>query len=326
MTDRPARRRADEGRRRERARSAGKRRKAVKAKPPPLEPGLSAGRSFQLIGFSCLQHLLANEPVLRERRDPEAVHQMRVAMRRLRAAMSIFKRVIADERGDTVRRDLRRLAKLFGEARDLDVLIETTISPARRRHPENEDLTALAAAYEERRQAAYGKALKAVTAGRLDRVALATSAWLEKGPWPSREDTAALREQPAEDFAAKELERRRKGVRKRAKYLEELAPAERHEIRIAVKKLRYGVEFFSALFPGRARARRAKALRSALGELQDRLGHLNDIAVADKIGRSGKHAAAARLLAEEQAGRFDEHLEAAIAAYRKFAAAEPFWR
>ena len=81
---------------------------------------MSAARSFQVIGFSCLQHLLANEPVLRETRDPEAVHQMRVAVRRLRAAISIFKAMAADERGDAVRRDLRWLATQLGEARDLD--------------------------------------------------------------------------------------------------------------------------------------------------------------------------------------------------------------
>jgi triphosphatase len=329
MTDRPARRCADEGREAELklvGRAGRRPKKPVKATPPPLEPGMSAARSFQVIGFSCLQHLLANEPVLRETRDPEAVHQMRVAVRRLRAAISIFKAMAADERGDAVRRDLRWLATRLGEARDLDVFIEKTIAPARQRRPHAEDLAALAAAYEERRKAAYEKAREAVSSGRLDRIALATAAWLEKGRWLSREDTAARSEQRVEDLAAKELGRRWKRVRRRAKHLEALEPPARHEVRIAVKKLRYAAEFFRALFPGKARAKRAKALRAALGELQDRLGDLNDIAVADKMEHAREHEAAARLLAREQACRLGEHLEAAKAAYRKFAATDPFWR
>jgi triphosphatase len=329
MTDRPARRRADEGRETEPrlALRAGKRRKTpVKAKPPALEPGMSAGESFQLIGFSCLDHLLANEPVLRETRDPKAVHQMRVAMRRLRAALSIFRHAVADEERDAVKRELRWLATQLGDARDLDVFIEKTIAPARLRHPRDEDLAALAAAYEERRKAAYGKALEAMRSGRLDRIALETAAWIETGPWLSREETAAPREEPAEGFAAKELSRRSKRIRKRAKHLDSLEPAARHELRIAVKKLRYAADFFSTLFPGKRRAKQAKALRAALGELQDRLGDLNDIAVAAAMDPGAEQGPAAHLLAGDQAERFDEHLEGAKAAYRAFAASEPFWR
>jgi triphosphatase len=300
--------------------------KPSKAKPSPLQPGITAARSFQLIGLSCLQHLLANEPVFRAERDPEAVHQMRVAIRRLRAAMSIFKEVAVDGQSEAVKRGLRRLAGELGEARDIDIFIAKAIAPARERHPDDEDLAALAASYEARRKAAYERALEAVTSGRFARIVLDTTAWLESGPWLLREKTAAMGEEPVEAFAAKELARRAKRIRKRAKYLEALDPAARHEVRIAVKKLRYAAEFFTPLFTGKSRGKRAKTLRSALGELQDRLGDLNDIAVVEAMEHDAGHGRASQLIARELAARFDEHLKAAITAYREFAGAEPLWR
>ena len=231
----------------------GKPDKPAKATPPKLRPGMTAGEAFQVIGRSCLRHLLANEPLLREARDPEAVHQMRVAMRRLRAAMSIFKRVVADERSDTVRNELRALAGELGEARDIDVLLEKTIAPARQRHPDEADLAALAEAYEERREAAYDKAIEGLESGRFARTVLDAAGWIETGPWLAQGTSAAARDEPAEAFAAKELARRAKRIRKRGKHIEELEPEARHELRIAVKKLRYACEFFAPLFPGTAR-------------------------------------------------------------------------
>jgi triphosphatase len=246
-------------------------------------------------------------------------------MRRLRAAMSIFKRVVADERSDTVRNELRALAGELGEARDIDVLLEKTIAPARQRHPDEADLAALAVSYEERREAAYDEVIEELESGRFARTVLDAAGWIETGPWLAQGTSAAARDEPAEAFAAKELARRAKRIRKRGKHIEELEPEARHELRIAVKKLRYACEFFAPLFPGTARCKRKKALRSALGDLQDRLGDLNDVAVAAAMHGMGEHEAAARLLAQDLAGRSDEHLAGAIKAYREFAAAEPFW-
>src|SRR5215203_6355489 len=120
------------------------------------------------------------------------------------------------------------------------------------------------------------------------------------GPW-LRKDGKAEREAPVERFAADELRRRAKRIRKRGRHLPELAPDERHRVRIAVKKLRYAAEFFAPLYEGKGRAKRTRRFRDALGELQDRLGDLNDIAVAATMAETaGAGAPAARLLAAEQ--------------------------
>jgi CHAD domain-containing protein len=300
---------------------------AAKATTPELTAGMSVAEAFKAVARSCLRHLLANVPLFSEARDPEAVHQMRVAVRRLRAALALFKDVVADECGEAVKAGLRRLASEFGDARDLDVFIGKTIEPAVRENPDDAALAELSARCARRRDAAYGKALDAVTSGRLDRIVLDTLAWVEAGPWLAGRERAALRDAPAASFAARELSRRAKRIRKRAAHIEELEPEARHRVRIAVKKLRYAAEFFAPLYEGKGRSRRAKAFRAALGDLQDRLGDLNDIAVGAGIAEDSNGAdPAVRLLAERQASRFDEHLAAAQKAYRDFIAARPFWR
>ena len=298
----------------------------VKATPSPIVEGMRVADAFQAIARSCLAHLLANEALFREARDPEAVHQIRVALRRLRAALSLFRDVVADGEIAAVKTGLRELASALGEARDLDVFIRKTIAPARARDPDDAALGALARSYAERREAAYDAALETVASGRLGRIVLDTLAWIEAGPW-LRKDGSAEREAPVERFAADELRRRAKRIRKRGRHLAELAPDERHRVRIAVKKLRYAAEFFAPLYEGKGRAKRTRRFRDALGELQDRLGDLNDIAVAATMAQTaGDGAPAARLLAAEQEARFDEHLAAAAKAHKAFAESEKFWR
>ncbi len=234
---------------------------------------------------------------------------------------------VADDETAAVKAGLRELAAALGEARDLDVFIRKTIAPARARDPDGAALGTLAHAYAERREAAYDAALEMVASGRLVRIVLDTLAWIEAGPW-LRKDGNVKREAPVEGFAAEELRRRAKRIRKRGRHLAELAPDERHRVRIAVKKLRYAAEFFAPLYEGKGRAKRTKRFRDALGELQDRLGDLNDIAAATTMAETAGDGAApaARLLAAEQEAYFDEHLAAAAKAYKAFAESEKFWR
>ena len=91
---------------------------AEKACDPELSAGMTTGRAFTLIGRACLRQLVANEPAVKSR-DAEAVHQMRVALRRLRAAISLFSDVVSDDRINMIKTELRWLAQELGPARDL---------------------------------------------------------------------------------------------------------------------------------------------------------------------------------------------------------------
>jgi len=306
----------------------GKPLEVVKAAAVALTPEMTTAEAFQAIGRACLQHLIANEAVLRARRDPDAVHQMRVAMRRLRAAISLFGDVVEDEERDRLKEELRWMSNRLGEARDLDVFLGKTLAPVRERHPEAQELAELAASLEAKRDEAYVEARAAATSPRFRALVLDTTAWIETGAWLSAGD-ASPREMPIKTFAEKQLSRRAKKVRRRGAGLETLDAETRHRVRIEIKKLRYAAEFFSGVFGGKGRAKRLKAFLSTLAHLQETLGDLNDMAVSRDMtaGHAGDGPDRARELIEQaQAARGEARLEEAVAAYRAFTEAEPFWR
>lgn len=299
---------------------------AVKAKPVALTPEMTTAAAFQAIGRGCLHHLMANEAVLRARRDPDAVHQMRVAMRRLRAAISLFGDVVADDARDSLKDELRWISGTLGKARDLDVFLAKTLAPLREHHPEAAELGELAASLEAQRDEAYGQALAAVTSPRFLALALDAAAWIEAGSWLQG---GAPTEEPIGDFAVRQLSRRAKKVRRRGAGLEDLDAETRHRVRIEIKKLRYAAEFFSRLFEGKGRAKRLKAYLAGLAGLQETLGDLNDMAVSQGItaGMTGEAADRVRdLIVAAQDARGGERLKEAVAAYHDFVEADPFWR
>ena len=107
--------------------------------------------------------------------------------------------------------------------------------------------------------------------------------WIEAGGW--REDAtpkgAPWLDRPIVAFADRLLARRHRKALKLGRRFEDLTPPERHRLRIALKKLRYATEFFDSLHAGK----RARPYLAALKELQDALGHLNDVAVAERLLR-----------------------------------------
>jgi CHAD domain-containing protein len=249
----------------------------VKAKPVALTPQMTTAAAFQAIGRGCLHHLMANEAVLRARRDPDAVHQMRVAMRRLRAAISLFGEVVADDARDPLKDELRWISGKLGEARDLDVFLAKTLAPLRERHPEASELGELAASLEARRDEAYGQALAAVTSPRFLALTLDAAAWIEDRGVASgrRADRGVDRRFRGPGVVAP----RQKGPPPRrgtgtARPGDAASGAHRHQ-EAALRG-----EFFSRLFEGKGRAKRLKGYLAGLARLQETLGDLNDMAVS----------------------------------------------
>jgi CHAD domain-containing protein len=99
-----------------------------------LDRGMQAGNAFTVIGLCCLDHALSNERAIAEG-DAEGVHQMRVGLRRLRAAISLFKDLAAGSGTEAVKRELKWLTGRFGQARDFDVLIEEHVRPLQANRP-----------------------------------------------------------------------------------------------------------------------------------------------------------------------------------------------
>lgn len=281
-----------------------------KAEKVRLAPSMSVGEAFAVIVQSCLRHFRLNEPLFAQEMNARALHQSRVALRRLRSALSLFKPALADSEAGHLQAELRWFATLLGEARNLDVLLAAKDPDGR-----ISDRATRKSLRRERREA-YARIQAALGERRLPAAILDLVAWSEAGAWRNGD----LAGEPVSGFAADRLERGWKRVRKRAKALPSLQPEARHRLRIEMKKLRYAAEFFVALAP-RSRKRQQKRFISQLQRLQDMLGQLNDIETRRELapelfgdGAAAEEAEIARLVNES--GQ----------AWEALAAIGPYWR
>jgi len=288
-----------------------------------MKPTATTGQAFQTIARNTLVQIAANAQVLRQVRRPEAVHQLRVAARRLRSALATFRAVVEDDRFEGLKAELKWLADSAGEARDLDVFLAETFAPALAADPARRGLAALGETLEQARSGAHARIAAAVASARFRELVLEAAAWAETGAWLTRTDTA--RERPARAFAAQALTRRRRKLLKRSRDLAALDDAARHKVRIEAKKLRYAADAFAPLFDAKAADRFLKPLKA----LQDDLGQLNDAATAERlVGRlalDAPAAFAAGRLAGERAARKPALVRAAAKALRQLEDADGFW-
>lgn len=314
---------------------SGKLDRVRKAEPVPLREDMSAAEAFQSIAHACLRHMRLNEDILLKGRDADALHQVRVAIRRLRSAFSLFGDLVEDALGTRVKAELKRLTEPLGHARNLDVFLATTLPAERKRHPDEAGLLNLETQLEYQRTKAYEAVESLLRSPEWRALLLDLVAWINTGPWLRGDDRdgAGSPKQPAREFAARELDRRRRQVKKRGRHLDELSPEDRHQVRIAAKKLRYGAEFFARLYPNRKGVKRHAAFTKALSELQDHLGALNDIATGHEVVRdlAGEHTGAsavfaAGITAADLAARTRELLAAAAEAHEGLIDVKPFWR
>lgn len=284
-----------------------------------LQRGVTAAQAFQAIARNALTQIAANALVLREADGEDVLHQLRVAIRRLRSAISTFKPLVSDPTTPAIQAELKWLLSACDEARDLDVFAKDNAAlPA--------DGQALSAQVESARAGAHAKTQGSVASKRFRDLVLEATAWVETGAWlkaPGRAEKK--RKESAREFAAKALSRRWKRVVERGGDLKTLGDVERHHLRIDAKKLRYALEAFLPLFDA---AKGQRFLRRLKG-LQDELGVLNDAAVATRLVARLKptgegKAAAARLLAAREAGRA-KTLKAADKAMRRLIEAKLPW-
>ncbi|MFZ5788471.1 MAG: CHAD domain-containing protein [Acidobacteriota bacterium] len=210
--------------------------------------------------------------------DPEFVHDLRVATRRARAALRVFRGVVEERRSEWYRRELAWLASALGAVRDLDVLAGRMRDHALRVAAPAAVASRIAEVLAARRAPAMVVLERALRGGRYRRLleALRSGVGVGRGGDARVAGAAPARElAPVRTRAAgKRVERtlREGGERPSAEAL--------HAARIAFKRLRYACEFFADLHDGEAR----ESIRR-LVEIQDCLGRHQDAVVAEAVLR-----------------------------------------
>jgi CHAD domain-containing protein len=250
---------------------------------------------------------------------PEPVHQMRVAVRRLRSAIRLFKAVGVGPELAAAAASLRALGEALGAARDWDVFLGGLGRQVAAAFAQDDGVTRLLAAAGRERAAAYAalRGKLADVAFRRLGITLALAAAMR--PWEGAEDGPGLRA-----FAAAALDRRRKRALAPGRHIDGLEPSALHGIRLEAKRLRYAAELFAPLWQRDAAQRYIRRVVA----VQERLGRLNDAAVAaalmDRLGAAGRGRAGGIVLGFV-AARATVARKDIESCWRKLRKAEPFW-
>ncbi len=284
----------------------------------------TAADAFKQIAWECLAHTQGNQEMVLHGDDIEGVHQMRVALRRLRSLLRVFGNIIESDSTGHYETEIRWISNQLGSARDLDVFVMETLPRLLRPLHQHHGLVLLAAKAEKARRQAYLQALSAISSQRYQRLLLALGAWLENESW--RKSTSP--ELRTIDIAQQTLAKHYKQLRRHGRQLARMLPEERHEARLAAKRLRYAAEFFCSLYPNH----RTQDFLHALAALQNVLGELNDITVTEVLVRqlAGDRPPRAldealHLFAGWNASQTEHRLEVMKKAWRRFARHKPFW-
>lgn len=303
----------------------------VMAEPIRLDPEMRVEDALSRIGRGCLAHLLRNEgPALAG--EAEGVHQMRVAIRRLRSLLAALKAAVPEAERRWAMGELAALNRSLGPARNLDVFAAELLPPARREFPDEPGWDELAAAADAARAAAYQRVRETLGAPQHTAAMLGLLRWFER---PGRQRVADDEEMAAPgakigEMAPGVLDRRRRALQKRSRGFRRLSASGRHRVRIAAKKLRYAVELLDSLYDSRVARRWIKRSK----RVQDELGHANDVRTAYdlviELGRTAAEAeplaaAGAHLLAqhERRLARQEKKLRRRL---RRLIRTRPFWR
>ena len=227
-----------------------------------------------------LQHLIANEDCVLTRSHSEGVHQMRVAMRRMRSLITTFKKHLPTGAYEDLAAALEAAATQLGPARDWDVFVDELLPPVQAGLVGVDDgaLAALRKRAENRRREGYRRADRLIASPEYARLLSDVLVWIGAAPWRGGEGDGAL-DKPARTVAAQVLARRHAHLLKAGKGLKDQSAEQRHRLRIAVKKARYAAEFCQPVYT----PKKAPPYIQALRALQDELGHLNDLATARRM-------------------------------------------
>ena len=294
---------------------------------PEVPAGITVSDALALVIGHLADVVLAGVPDAVAGRTPEPVHAMRVAVRRLRSALSVFRRAADGPAVCAVKPRLKELAGVLGAARDWDVFLGGIGHEVVEALPGEPRIPAMLAAAAKRREAAYAALRREFASPEFRQLAVALVQLAALRPWENEadEEQAAALAGPADRYATALLSRRHAHMLDAGADIQGLPPEELHALRKQGKRMRYAAEFFAPLY-GRRTARR---FVRRVSQLQDVLGHLNDGAAAaglmDALRGGPERQFAAGAVQGFTAAR-STHARSEIAkSWSKFRRIEPFW-
>jgi inorganic triphosphatase YgiF len=246
------------------------------------EPSVDAAIASVING--CMAQFTGNWPAFESGDAVTAIHQMRVALRRLRALLGLFQRSFPCAEFLTFRTTAKAIAGILGEARNWDVFLELLRNGPVKAFPENSGLAEIMEQSEQHRKAAYAGVRKLLAAPETTRFVLSLQAFVVRHGWRNTLAPEALSRltEPAINFTIANLNRMQGKLARRGKNLGGFAPHQRHEIRIALKKIRYAADVFAGVFAGSE----LRGHTNITARLQDQLGIFNDMITAqDMVAR-----------------------------------------
>jgi CHAD domain-containing protein len=296
---------------------------------PALTPAMTVEQGILSIGRAAVADLRAEIAALDQTMTAEQIHRTRVALRRLRSILSVFRKVLPETPRRMISGDLGALATALGHAREWDVFVAGTLSPLIAALGEERGLKGLGFTAAVLRERAAAEAYAAVVASDFMGLSLRLAAWFDAGLWPEPPgaEAATLLAQPLDRHAVALLKKSHKRFLAAGAHLADAGANELHGLRIDAKRLRYITEFFRPLFPGKASRRYVAALR----EIQDILGTLNDAVVARGLAaklaaQDDKHGPrTAGLVAGWSAAETEAARQRFAEVWRRFTKAQRFW-
>lgn len=290
------------------------------ALPGRLSPGMACDTAFRIIARRHLDAVLAqHEGTCRG--DPEALHQIRIALTHLRTAIRFFAPMVDDALRPSVWTELKWLNGQLGMVRDLDVAIERVVAET------GQELAVIAELrhWDEKRAESHRLLARALQSARYRRLVEQTSAWIKNGPWSTRRSKEAIRLRRCSlaDHATARLTEWEKTLLKKARKLRKLDVEKRHQLRLLNKRLTYSIESLQDLFADESLTKQ-KSILKQLRKAQKSLGQLNDDARGQSLAASLNEAVPEAHIRFLNRKREKKLLRTAAGAYRKLNKARPF--
>ena len=289
--------------------------------------GETAGVLLQRALVAAAERMIDIQPAITQARAVEGVHQMRVELRRFRAIERVFRRSLGDETLSRLAGRAKIFARALGPARDWDVFLAETLSAAASHDYAPEGFAALKAKAHGLRAEAWGRAAAIIDGLSFSTFLLELLEAAHAATWARPEENEALAA-PVERYARKALDRTWRKTRKTAFEMDRDNLAARHPLRIALKKQRYAVQIFRALYPKDSR----KPYMAAMSALQEAFGAVNDAVVAQGLaneaamGGGERAMRAAGFICGFHAARAEAAAKEIDAAWAAFEEMTPFWR